>query len=57
MMTTQGAAGTQIPIYIMYNYLSDNNYGVSSALALLMFAVLMVATVINLRLKTADTDA
>ena len=57
MMTTQGAAGTQIPIYIMYNYLSDNNYGVSSALALLMFAVLMIATVINLRLKTADTDA
>ena len=41
----------------MYNYLSDNNYGVSSALALLMFAVLMIATVINLRLKTADTDA
>ena len=57
MMTTQGAAGTQIPIYIMYNYLSDNNYGVSSAMALILFAVLMIATVFNLKIRTADTEA
>ena len=56
MMTTQGAAGTQIPIYIMYNYLSDNNYGVSSAMALILFAVLMIATFINMRIQTADLD-
>ncbi|MGN1099900.1 MAG: carbohydrate ABC transporter permease [Christensenellales bacterium] len=56
MMTTQGAAGTQIPIYMMYNYLSDNNYGVSSAMALILFVVLMVATFFNMKINTADTE-
>ncbi len=57
MLTTKGAAGTQIPIYIMYNYLSDNNFGVSSAMALMLFVILMIATFINLKMKTVDTDA
>ncbi len=54
LMTTQGAAGTQIPINIMYNYLSDNNYGASAAMALMMMLLLLAATIMNLRIKSSS---
>ncbi len=57
MMTTQGAAGSQIPIYMMYNYLTDNDYGLSSAIATLMFLVLFAATLLNLKIQTAETES
>lgn len=54
LMTTDGAFGTQIPIVLMYKSLQTGNYGMSSAYATLMFLVLIAATILNLKIKTAE---
>lgn len=56
LMTTNGEFGTQIPIVSMYKQLQLGNYGVSSAYATLMFLVLIVVTIFNMRIQTADWE-
>lgn len=53
-MTTDGAFGTQIPIVLMYKNLQAGNYGMSSAYATIMFLVLIVATICNMKIQTAE---
>ena len=55
-MTTEGAADTYIPMLeLYYNLTKFNRYGVAAAMGLVLFLVLMVATLINLKLKTVDS--
>ena len=55
-MTTEGAHGTYIPMLeLYYNLTLFNNLGVAAAMGLVLFAVLMIATIINLKLKTVDS--
>lgn len=48
-MTTGGSWGTQIPINTMYNQLLSGNYGVSSAYAMVLFCIMFIPMIINLR--------
>lgn len=52
--TTQGGAGTMTSMYMMYSYLTNNEYGLASALAVLMLLVLSFATYLNMRSKSGD---
>lgn len=55
-LTTEGAAGTYVPMLEMYyNLTKFNNLGMAAAMGLILFLVLMVATLINLKLKTVDS--
>jgi len=56
LMTTGGAFNTQIPIVLMYRSLQIGNYGLSSAYATLMFLVLIVATIFNMKIKTEEWE-
>lgn len=56
LMTTDGQFGTNIPIVLMYKKLQAGDYGLSSAYATLMFLVLIVATVFNMKIKTEECD-
>ena len=40
----------------MYNNLMDGNYGLSSAYATLMFLILIVVTVLNMKIQTEDWE-
>ena len=40
---------------LYYNLTKFNRYGVAAAMGLVLFLVLMVATLINLKLKTVDS--
>ena len=55
-LTTDGLYGSQVIMNVLYNYLSEGEYGISSAYGAIMFVILMVATLINLRLKTVDAE-
>ncbi|MDR1093789.1 MAG: sugar ABC transporter permease [Clostridiales bacterium] len=55
MLTTSGAGNSSVPIYIMYNYISANELGRSSAIALMLFAFLAAVTALNMR-KTVKRD-
>ena len=57
LMTTDGQFGTQIPIVLMYKRLQEGDYGLSSAYATLMFLVLIVVTIFNMRIKTQEMEA
>lgn len=48
-MTTGGAWGTDIPINKMYNYLISGNYGQSSAYAAILFIVMFIPMMLNLK--------
>ncbi len=56
LITTGGQFGTQIPIVLMYRKLQGGDYGMSSAYATLMFLILIVATVFNMKIQTADAE-
>ena len=56
LITTGGQFGTQIPIVLMYRRLQAGDYGMSSAYATLMFLILIVATVFNMKIQTADAE-
>ena len=55
-LTTDGLYGSQVIMNVLYNYLSEGEYGISSAYGAIMFVILMIATLINLRLKTVDAE-
>ena len=55
-LTTSGSFGSQTIMNAMYDYLSRGEYGISAAYAAVIFIFLLVATLINLRLKTADAE-
>lgn len=57
LMTTDGQFGTQIPIVLMYKRLQEGDYGLSSAYATLMFLVLIVVTIFNMKIKTQEMEA
>ena len=48
-MTTGGSWGTQIPINDMYNKLVAGNYGQSSAYAAILFLIMFIPMMLNLR--------
>lgn len=48
-MTTGGSWGTQIPINDMYNRLVAGNYGQSSAYAAILFLIMFIPMMLNLR--------
>lgn len=48
-MTTGGSWGTDIPINKMYNHLVAGNYGQSSAYAAILFVVMFIPMMMNLR--------
>ncbi len=48
-MTTGGSWGTQIPINVMYNHLVSGNYGMSSAYAAILFMLMFIPMMMNLR--------
>lgn len=48
-MTTGGSWGTDIPINKMYNHLVAGNYGQSSAYAAILFIVMFIPMMMNLR--------
>ncbi len=55
-LTTEGAAGTYVPMLEMYyNLTKFNNLGMAAAMGLILFLILMIATLINLKLKTVDS--
>lgn len=55
-MTTEGAHDTNIPMLeLYYNLTTFDDYGVAAAMGLVLFVVLMIATLINLKVKTVDT--
>lgn len=49
--TTKGGVGTMTPMYKLYTYLNNNEYGMASAMAVMMLLVLSVVTAINMRNK------
>lgn len=49
--TTKGDVGTMTPMYKLYMYLNNNEYGMASAMAVMMMLVLSVVTAINMRNK------
>ena len=49
--TTKGDVGTMTPMYKLYMYLNNNEYGMASAMAVMMMIVLSVVTAINMRNK------
>lgn len=49
--TTKGDVGTMTPMYKLYIYLNNNEYGMASAMAVMMMIVLSVVTAINMRNK------
>ena len=49
--TTKGGVGTMTPMYKLYMYLNNNEYGMASAMAVMMMLVLSVVTAINMRNK------
>lgn len=54
-MTTEGAHGTYTPMLeLYYNISRFNNLGVAAAMGLVLFLILMVATLLNLKIKTVD---
>lgn len=54
-MTTGGAFNTNIPaLEIYYNISTFNNYGAAAAMGVLLFAIIFVATLLNLRIKSKD---
>ena len=55
LMTTDGQFDTQIPIVLMYKKLQAGDYGLSSAYATLMFLILIVVTVLNMKIQTEDS--
>ncbi|MBE7078427.1 MAG: sugar ABC transporter permease [Clostridiales bacterium] len=56
-MVTKGAAGTRTPIFAMYEYIKkDNNYGMASAYATILFVFLFGATVFNMRKKKKELE-
>lgn len=48
-MTTGGSWDTQIPINVMYNHLVAGNYGMSSAYAAILFVLMFIPMMTNLR--------
>lgn len=56
LMTTDGQFGTQIPIVLMYKRLQEGDYGLSSAYATLMFLVLIVVTIFNMKIKAQEME-
>ena len=55
-LTTEGAAGTYVPMLEMYyNLTRFDNLGMAAAMGLILFLILMIATLINLKLKTVDS--
>lgn len=48
-MTTGGSWGTQIPINMMYNYLLAGDYGVSSAYATVLFLLMFIPMIMQLK--------
>lgn len=55
--TTKGSVGTMTPMYKLYLYLNNNEYGMASAMAVLILLVLSVATIINMRNKIKSEAA
>ena len=55
-LTTGGAFDTNIPALELYNNITKHqNYGVASAMGLILFVIIFIATMFNLRKRT-DTD-
>jgi raffinose/stachyose/melibiose transport system permease protein len=54
MLTTNGVAGTNVPINIMYNNIAENELGRSSAIALMIFIFLAIMTALNMRSSAAQ---
>ena len=54
-MTTGGSFGTNIPaLEIYYNINTFNNYGAAAAMGLLLFFIILIPTLFNLRIKSED---
>ena len=54
-MTTGGSYGTNIPsLEIYYNINTFNNYGAAAAMGVLLFIIIFIATLFNMRVKTED---
>lgn len=54
-MTTGGSFGTNIPaLEIYYNINTFNNYGAAAAMGLLLFLIILIPTLFNLRIKSED---
>ena len=56
LMTTDGQFNTQVLPVLMYKALQTGDYGLSAAYATIMFLILIVATIFNMKIQTKDVE-
>ena len=55
-MVTDGGMGTAAPIYVLYERIKGQNFGLASAYATILFVFLFAATAINMRKKRQEQE-
>ena len=56
-LTTEGQYGTNIPAFELYqNIVTYRNYGVASAMGIILFLFIFAMTLVNMRMQTAKAE-